>query len=60
MPEITEVSVEFHRVGLHTFLHPTEAGMDILQPEMLAAETRLLDLLHDLTSEPEFGANPCP
>ena len=46
VPEIAEITVELHRIGLHPRLNPTDAGMNILQPEMLAAETRFLFLLH--------------
>jgi hypothetical protein len=50
VPEIAEITVEFHRIGLHPRLNPTDAGIDILQPEMLAAETRFLYFMHDLPS----------
>lgn len=46
MPEIAEIAVEFHRIRFYPHLNPANAGMDILQPEMLAAETCFLFLLH--------------
>jgi hypothetical protein len=36
-PSRAEIAVHLHRIGLSVFFHPADPGMDIFQPEMLAA-----------------------
>jgi hypothetical protein len=46
VPEITDITRKLHRIRFYLFLHPAEPGMNILKPEILAAETHFFDLLH--------------
>ena len=46
LPQITEIAVEFHRVGSSSFFDPADTGVDIIQSEIFATEARLRFLLH--------------